>query len=290
MTTPTDAVEAFDVDAQPAARESTVQTIERTLAILEIVAERGGASAREVSDALGYPIPTVYRLMQTLVKNDYLVHLRTEHRFELGFKLDRLGVSLHRQVSVPRPVRAEIAGLHDRAQAATYFAVYRGADVVVAYVVDSPAHPRLTPLSFGFHEAAHATAFGKLMLAGMTPEHLTQYMDVHGMPRLTPETMVSRAELEQHLKVVAQRDVAGEREEFVPGITCAAIGIRSGAGMIVGSVAISVPSTELTPVRERELERLLRDTANQVSRYYRSGHTRPAKSDIEHAQVHESVR
>lgn len=278
MTTPTDTVDDFDVDTQPAARESTVQTIERTLAILEIVAERGGASAREVSDALGYPIPTVYRLMQTLVKNDYLVHLRTEHRFELGFKLDRLGVSLHRQVGVPRPVRAEIAGLHDRAEAAAYFAVYRGADVVVAYVVDSPAHPRLTPLSFGFHEAAHATAFGKVMLAGMRSEHVTQYMDVHGMPRLTPETMVSRAELEQHLEVVAQRGVAWGREEFVPGMTCAAIGIRSGAGMIVGSVAISVPSTEITPVREIELERLLRDTANQVSRYYRSGHTRPAKS------------
>lgn len=278
MTTPTDTVDDFDVDTQPAARESTVQTIERTLAVLEIVAERGGASAREVSDALGYPIPTVYRLMQTLVKNDYLVHLRTEHRFELGFKLDRLGVSLHRQVGVPRPVRAEIAGLHDRAEAAAYFAVYRGVDVVVAYVVDSPAHPRLTPLSFGFHDAAHATAFGKVMLAGMRSEHVTQYMDVHGMPRLTPETMVSRAELEQHLEVVAQRGVAWEREEFVPGMTCAAIGIRSGAGMIVGSVAISVPSTEITPVREIELERLLRDTANQVSRYYRSGHTRPAKS------------
>lgn len=278
MTTPTDTVDDFDVDTQPAARESTVQTNERTLAILEIVAERGGASAREVSDALGYPIPTVYRLLQTLVKNDYLVHLRTEHRFELGFKLDRLGVSLHRQVGVPRPVRAEIAGLHDRAEAAAYFAVYRGVDVVVAYVVDSPAHPRLTPLSFGFHEAAHATAFGKVMLAGMRSEHVTQYMDVHGMPRLTPETMVSRAELEQHLEVVAQRGVAWEREEFVPGMTCAAIGIRSGAGMIVGSVAISVPSTEITPVRKIELERLLRDTANQVSRYYRSGHTRPAKS------------
>lgn len=278
MTTPTDTVDDFDVDTQPAARESTVQTIERTLAILEILAERGGASAREVSDALGYPIPTVYRLMQTLVKKDYLVHLRTEHRFELGFKLDRLGVSLHRQVGVPRPVRAEIAGLHDRAEAAANFAVYRGVDVVVAYVVDSPAHPRLTPPSFGFHEAAHATAFGKVMLAGMRSEHVTQYMDVHGMPRLTPETMVSRAELEQHLEVVAQRGVAWEREEFVPGMTCAAIGIRSGAGMIVGSVAISVPSTEITPVREIELERLLRDTANQVSRYYRSGHTRPAKS------------
>jgi DNA-binding IclR family transcriptional regulator len=265
----------FIADAVPTtSRDPGVQTIERTLAILEIIAERGGASAREVSTALGYPLPTVYRLMQALVHSDYLVHLRSEHRFELGFKLDRLGVSLHRQVGVPTPVRAEIARLHDKASAAAYFAVYRGADVVVAYVVDSPTHPRLTPLNFGFHEAAHATAFGKIMLAGMPSEQVEQYLDVHGMPRLTTETLLDRQVLDEHLRVVAQRGVAWEREEFVPGMTCAAIGIRSGAGMVVGAVAISLPSATIRAGRERELERHLRDTANQVSKYYRSGITR----------------
>lgn len=104
------------------ARESGVATVEKTLAILEAVAERGGATAREVSDALGYPIPTVYRLLQALVQSDYLVHLAGEHRFELGYKLDRLGVSLHRQVGIPTSVRAEVSRLHSLTQTAAYFA------------------------------------------------------------------------------------------------------------------------------------------------------------------------
>jgi IclR family transcriptional regulator, acetate operon repressor len=272
-----------DIDVDPAAdsshlaqRDSSVQTIEKTLSILELVAERGGVSAKDVSSVLGYPLPTVYRLMQALVQSDYLVHLRAERRFELGYKLDRLGVSLHRQVGVPTAVRAEIAHLHDSARAAGYFAVYRGADVVVAYVVDSPQHRRLTPLNFGFHEAVHATAFGKIMLSGMAPEMVAQYLDVHGMPRMTAETIGSRSELEDHLAMVAQRGIAWEHEEFVPGMTCAAIGVRSGAGMIVGSVAVSAPSAEVTPAREKELERRLRDAANHVSRYYRSGQLRQA--------------
>lgn len=256
------------------ARETNVQTVEKTLAILEVVAERGGATARDVSSALGYPLPTVYRLMQALVTADYLVHLRSEHRFELGYKLDRLGVSLHRQVGVPAPVRAEVARLHDSARTAGYFAVYRGADVVVAYVVDSPRHPRLTPLNFGFHEAAHATAFGKIMLSGMSPDAVSQYLDVHGMPRLAASTMADRAELDDHLAHVAQRGIAWEHQEFVPGMTCAAIAVRNGAGMTVGAVAISAPSTEIDAARERELERHLREAANQVSRYYRSGQVR----------------
>lgn len=263
--------------AQPL-QESSVQTIEKTLAILEIVAGRGGASAKEVSNALGYPLPTVYRLMRTLVKNDYLFHFRAEQRFELGFKLDRLGVSLHRQIGVPAPVRAEVTRLHDQAGAAAYFAVYRGAYVVVAYVVDSPQHPRINPLNFGFHEGAHATAFGKIMLAGMHTDQVVQYLDIHGMPRLTPETMTDRAEFNEHLSTVSQRGVAWEREEFVSGMTCAAIGVRSSSGMVVGSVAVSVPSVEITPRREDELELQLRDTANQVSRYYRSGGLREIAS------------
>ncbi|RFA08615.1 hypothetical protein B7R54_04755 [Subtercola boreus] len=269
-------VPARDHTGSMPSSDSGVATVEKTLSILEIVAERGGASAKEVSQALGYPLPTVYRLMQALVQSDYLVHLKGERRFELGYKLDRLGVSLHRQIGVPTAVRAEIARLHDTAQTAGYFAVYRGADVVVAYVVDSPDHPRLTPLGFGFHEAAHATAFGKIMLAGMSVDQVDGYLGVHGMPRLTETTMTSRPELDAHLAKVANLGVAWEHEEFVPGMTCAAVGVRNGAGMIVGAVAISAPSEQIDPARERALERYLRDASNHVSTYYRSGQLRKA--------------
>ena len=259
-------------------RESGVATVEKTLAILEIVAERSGASAREVSDALGYPLPTVYRLMQALVNSDYLVHLKGEHRFELGYKLDRLGVSLHRQIGIPSSVRSEISRLHSLAKTAAYFAVYRGADVVVAFVVDSPEYPRLTPLTFGFHEAAHATAFGKIMLAGMNSDQRNQYLAVHGMAPLTATTATDRVVLDSELEQVANSGVAWELEEFVPGQTCAAVGVRNASGMIVGSVAISAPTAALTPARRRNIEHLLRDAANQVSRYYRSGEMRRAST------------
>ncbi|GAA2170423.1 helix-turn-helix domain-containing protein [Agrococcus versicolor] len=261
-----------DVDrsgAAPAARDAGVQTVARTLAILEVVAGRGGATAREVSQALGYPLPTVYRLLQALVQADYLVHMRGERRFELGYAFDRLGAALHRQVGVPAPVRGEVARLHEQASAAAYLAVYRGADVVVAHVVDCSDHPRLTPLAFGFHEAAHATAFGKIMLAAMAPEAVDEYLEVHGMQRMTHATMGTREQLDAHLATVSRRGIAWEREEFVPGMTCAAVGVRDAAGAVVGAVAISAPSETVDAQREHCIERLLRDAASDVSRHYR---------------------
>lgn len=259
--------------ARPSGERDGVTTVHKTLAVLEVVAERDGATAREVSDVLGFPLPTVYRLLQELVHNDYLVHLKGARRFELGYKLHGLGVSLHRQIHVPAPVRDAVAALHERVAAAAYFAVYRGADVVVAFVSDCTEHPRLTPLKFGFHEAAHATAFGKIMLAGMSGEQRNEYLHVHGLPPLTAATIVQPDALEKHLGTVATRGVAWERGEFVPGMTCAAIGVRNAAGLVVGSVAISGETHELER-REHEVEHVLRGYSGQVSRYFRSGSTR----------------
>ena len=88
--------------------------VERTLGILELVAERGGASARELSAALGLPLPTVYRLAKELVDTDYLVHIRSESRYELGYKLHRLGLSLHRQVGLSARSPTRSAGCTSR--------------------------------------------------------------------------------------------------------------------------------------------------------------------------------
>ena len=72
------------------------------------VAARGGASAKEIANVTGLPLPTVYRLVRELLDGDYLVHIREEKRFELGYKLHALGVSLHEQIGVSRQVRAVV--------------------------------------------------------------------------------------------------------------------------------------------------------------------------------------
>jgi IclR family acetate operon transcriptional repressor len=254
----------------PSETDERSTPLEKTLAILEFVAERGGATAKEVSDGLGYPVPSVYRLAKALVHTGYLVHLKDKSRFELGYKPHQLAVSLHRQMGVPSPVKAAIAEMHRRVSMAAYFAVYRGADVVVAYIVDSPEHPRLTPLSFGFHEAAHATAFGKIMLAGMNLPQRNQYLAVHGMRPLQEATITDAQELSDHLETVMLDGIAWEHEEFVPGKTCAAVGVRNGAGMVIGAVAVSA-ETEFMLGREAQVEISLRETANQVSKYFRTG-------------------
>jgi IclR family acetate operon transcriptional repressor len=145
-------------------------TVTKALSILEFVAEREGASAREIAVGVGIPLSTAYRLAHILVAADYLVHLKEERRFALGIKLRILSRSVDRQFGLSPELRSEIGRLHRQVGAAAYFAQYRGSEVVVAHVADSPDCPRAVPLDVGLHEATHATAFGKVLLAGMLPE------------------------------------------------------------------------------------------------------------------------
>ena len=61
--------------------------IQRAVTVLEYVAESGGSAARDIASATDLPLPTVYRIAQELVQVGYLVHLREEKRFALGYKL-----------------------------------------------------------------------------------------------------------------------------------------------------------------------------------------------------------
>ncbi len=277
--------------ARPETAGSRPGSVHRTFGILEVVAALGGASAKEIADATGLPLPTVYRLVRELLDGEYLVHIREEKRFELGYKLHRLGVSLHQQIGVPPEVRAEVVALHQKLGVAAYFAVHRGSQIVVVHTADSREAPRLHPLDFGFHEAAHATAFGKILLATMEPAQRALHLDPDPLPRLGPGTITSRAALEPHLNRVADRGVAWEFEEFQAGASCAAAAVRGANGALIGSVAVSAPCSRVEQpagrrvdgraesgpglLSQAEVEAALRDTASRVSRFYRSGTTRP---------------
>lgn len=254
--------------------------LHKTFAVLDVVARLGGASAKEVSAELDVPLPTAYRLLHTLVDHEFLVHLKGEHRYELGYALGRLGSSLHQQIGVPQQVRRDVEELHSGLEAAAYLAIVRGGDVVVAHVADSRQHRRAEPLAFGFHEAAHATSYGKVLLSTMSSTEVEAYVARHGTPAWTPETITDQGDLAEELDGVLRRGVAWEHGEFEAGTSCTAVPVRDVSGLVVGALSVSVPSAQLGRGRAALLENALRDTAHRVGRGFRrtASRRRPGRS------------
>src|ERR1044071_801135 len=64
-----------------------VQSVDRALDLLEVVAARGGAlTIGEIAAEAGIPLPTTHRLLRTLVERGYM-RQAPDRRYALGFRL-----------------------------------------------------------------------------------------------------------------------------------------------------------------------------------------------------------
>lgn len=248
-----------------------LQSVRRALQVLEVVASsEDGVSAKHVAGRLDMPLPSLYHVLGTLVDAGYVVHVRGEHRYVLGYRVRMLDQALHRQLGVDPEVAAVVRWVHSQADAAAYYAVYRDVDVVLAHVVDSARRPRIQLLDVGFHEATHATAFGKVMLAAMPAERRRRYVGASDLRALTDATIVDPELLDAHLRHVRDAGVALEMGEFQAGVWCLAAPVRSPAGEVVAAVAVSMPSEEFRQ-RRWPVERAVRHGATRVTRALRAG-------------------
>jgi len=202
-----------------------VQSVQRALRVLEVVAENpDGITAKAVARRLDLALSTTYHLLNTLVAEGYVVRLEGMRGFGLGYKIPTLDRVLRRKLGVSPAVAAAVDDVHRRAGAAAYYAIYRDREVVIAYVADSALTPRVDPLDVGFHQAAHALAFGKVMLASLTPADRREYLSERGLPVFTEHTMTEGARLERDLDEVARLGIGADVEES------ARPGLRGGAG------------------------------------------------------------
>jgi DNA-binding IclR family transcriptional regulator len=236
--------------------------------VLETVADGGdGITAKAVARRTGFKLSTTYHLLNTLVHEGYLVRLPNARGFGLGYKLPELHDSLKQQLSVTPNVTYTLRDLHLRAQAAMYYAVIRDEELVVAEVADSPEHRKADPLDLGFGQSAHATSFGKVLLAGMSPTARRHYLANAGLARLTNRTITSVEDLDRELAAVRRTGIAAEIEEFQPGLACLATPVLDAEGRTAAAVALSVPVKEFAR-RRRQLETLIRHGGEELSRLF----------------------
>ena len=177
-----------------------------------------------------------------------------------------------------------MSALHQQLGVAAYFALHRGSQIVVVFTADSPECPRLPSLKFGYHDAPHATALGKILLAHLDAEKRAVVLPREPMPRFTPATITGHRELGDQLATVTHRGVAWEFGEMQAGSTCAAAAVWGAPGWLVGSVAISGSDSRVTH-RRAEVESVLRATATRLGRCYRPEAALDAGDGLSHRRL-----
>lgn len=225
------------------ARESTggVQSLQRAFDLLERLADAGGeASLSELAATSGLPLPTIHRLIRTLVALGY-VRQNSNRRYTLGSRLIRLGETASRQFGTwARPFLAQLV---DRAGETANLAVLDGDEVV--YVAQVPSrHSMRMFTEVGRRLLPHGTGVGKAMLAQLPRDRARALLGRTGLPAYTPNTITDVDELLASLDRIAEQGYALDESEQELGVRCVAVPLRGAP--TPAAVSVSGPDSRLT--------------------------------------------
>lgn len=98
---------SFDQGTWAAQPPNMVQSVQRALRILEVVAESpDGIPAKAIARRLNLALSTTYHILHTLVAEGYVVRLEGMRGFGLGYKVPALNRDLRGKLGVSPAVAA----------------------------------------------------------------------------------------------------------------------------------------------------------------------------------------
>jgi DNA-binding IclR family transcriptional regulator len=233
-----------------------VQSVDRAVSVLEILAHRGEAGVSEVAVDIGVHKSTAFRLLSALEDRELVEQTQERGKYRLGFGILRLASAAAGRLDVTQQARPVCERLAAQLGETVNIAVRRSHFVVNVDQARGPtavgAHNwvgELTPL--------HATSSGKVLLAYMTPEHRREVLRTSGLTRLTQRTITSPGELTAQVEKSIQDGYACSVEELEDGLNAIAAPIRDHTGEVVAALSVSGPVYRLT-------EQRLHDVAPEV--------------------------
>lgn len=241
-----------------------VQSVDRAISVLEILARQGEAGVSEVAAEIAVHKSTAFRLLNALEARGLVEQTEDRGKYRLGFGIVRLAGAVSSGMDVTRQSRQVCERLAHELGETVNVAVGESQHVVNLDQVRGPssvaAHNwvgRLTPL--------HATSSGKVLLAHRSEKRRAELV-AKGLERFTDNTITTKRQLTEHLTETLERGYAVAIEEYEIGLNAIAAPIRGHDGKVFAAVSASGPTYRLTEDAMREQAALLVAGADEISR------------------------
>ncbi len=246
-----------------------VQSVDRAISVLEILAHRGEAGVSEVAAEIDVHKSTAFRLLGALEARGLVEQAGERGKYRLGFGIVRLAGAVTGRIDITQQGRPVCESLAEELGETVNIAVLQEHYAVNLYQVRGPGAVtaqnwvgQLTPL--------HATSSGKILLAHLPAKDRTALLTSSGLKKVTSHTITAKTKLEKNLAEARERGYAWAREELELGLHAMAAPIRNSEGTVVAALSASGPSYRLTEERLHELAPLLLKGAEEIS--HRLGH------------------
>lgn len=192
--------------------------LERASKALDLVARSPrGLRAVEISELLGLPQPTAYRLVRRLEKIGYLECSGRDLEYTVGPQLRALAAAIQAGQPIELAVEAAVQALADNTGMSAYLAARTGSQVVLVSV-RLPSAAKGASIVPGHQYPAHATASGRAILAFQGEEAIRHFLQHIKLERVTERSVTSVDQLADELVKARKNGFATVRDEMGNGL------------------------------------------------------------------------
>ena len=240
--------------------------LSRGLLLLEHIAEAGhnGITLTDLALQVGLAASTTHRLLATLEQADFVRRDAELGLWYIGLRAFSVGNTFLNSRNVAVWARPFMMRLMEQTGETINLAVENQGCAVYIAQVECVEMMRMI-VRLGSRTLIHASAVGKALMAWMSKKQIEEALRHQGLPRSTPQTIVTPGVLYENLEKIKRDGYALDLEEHTIGLHCVASPIFNELGEPIAGLSLSGPKARVTLERLPSLGLLVSRTAAELT-------------------------
>ena len=241
-----------------------IRAVHRAIELLRALGRNpGGATVSELAVQLGMPKSSVYRLLVTLRRSDWVAFDPDSELYRLGVGLLEVSAGVLDRLDLREIARPHLLAMVRECDESVHLGLPNDTNVIYALKFESTQSIRMVS-EVGRLAPLYCTGLGKALLAWMPEGEREALLERIELRRFTKTTLTDLGALREDLAEARARGFAideGEHEDFVRCVAAPLIGPQG----LVGSMSIAAPAFRISDARVAELGLLVSSHCTEIS-------------------------
>jgi len=245
-------------------RDYTIKSVVKALRILEHFKKSSELGVTELSRELDIPKSSIYHFLATLEGMGYIEQNPKNGKYRLGLKVFELGSIMLNRMELRSKAQPTLQRLSEKCQETVHLVIYDRGRVVYIDKIEGSQGVQINS-QIGKRLPAYCTGVGKVLLAYLEDDKLTNYIDNTELTSFTLNTITDPEELKEELTNIRQQGYGMDDEEFDYGLKCIAAPINDYTGEVKAALSISGPAERINRKGTEKLIQLVMRGAEEIS-------------------------
>ncbi len=243
-----------------------IQSVAKALFLLEEISRhQDGISLKEITEIANLEKSSVFRILETLAINGFIIKKTDPIRYLLGLKLFRLGMSKVASMPFRRLAIPYLQKLRDATGETAVLATIESYDMFYLEVEPCSSIVRCS-LDISRVKPVYCDAFGKALLGSCSDAYLDEFFRINSSPETAPVTECGKKKFRESIAAVRETGTALDHEEREPGLCGVALPVRMNNGAAYAALGVIYPSCRYAPEKEKKLIAKTRTVEQDLSR------------------------